>query len=176
MNPTITIANRKVCANAPFIRKLVLVADTDILYLPLSPDGAEVPMSDIAFSDDAQPIRFDFERKTCSYSAVENLTNDGPLYLINITAKLPKVLFAVSQQLQTRHNVRYVAFFQDHNGQFYIAGTPDYPLTLTYSQSITDQNNTSLFLTGRLTHLPYNTTALPTLTRHFANTFSSSFS
>ena len=167
--------------NAGYVRRLVLVPDTDIEYLPDPSlllgytDAQLINMADVPINADAQTITFDFPAKTCQYNLSQNQSNDGPLYLISIQGLLPKLLAAIARNLGKGRNLRWIAFFQDHNSNFYIAGTPDYPLTLTYSQSINDQNNTAIFVAGRTPNAPLNTTALPILTRTFSTGFSRAF-
>lgn len=178
----ITIGSRHVCQNAGFVRRLVLVSHQEVEYLPdpallLGHTQTQLlPMGDIGFAADAQAHAFNFEYKSCQYALTENMTADGPLYLLSLQGNLPKLAESVTQALEKDRNRRWVAFFQDHNQNYYVAGTPDYPLTLTYSQSITDQNTSRVFLQGRTPQAPYNTDALPTnLYRYFSSGFERTF-
>lgn len=179
---TTKIGNWKGCPNAGYIRRLVLVPNRDIQYLPdpalllAYTDPQLIVIGDVPIATDAQPLTFDFGPKSCQYTLTQNLSSDGHLYLIGIQGTIPKLLAAVGRELEKRRGLRWVAFFQDMNGNFYIAGTPDYPLTLTYGQSISSGNNTTVFIGGRTPSPPLNTTALPTLTRLFTPAFSRAFS
>lgn len=178
---TTKIGSWKGCPNAGFVRRLVLVPAIDIDYLPdpallLAHDDAQtLPVGDVAFKLDAQPLTFDFEYKTCTYSLNQNNTTDGRLYAISIQGAIPLVLAAISRELEKRRGLRWVAFFQDHNKNYYIAGTPDYPLNLDYSQSITDSTSNRVAISGRTPQPPYNTDALPSLIRYFSPAFDRAF-
>lgn len=179
---TTKIGQWKGCPNAGFVRRLMLVPSIDIDYLPdpallLAHDDVQtLPIADVAFKTDAQNITFDFEYKTCQYSLTQNSGADGHVYTINLQGAVPLLLAAVSRELEKRRGLRWVAFFQDHNRNFYVAGTPDCPLTLTYSQSIADTTSNRLSIYGRSPQAPYNTDALPSLVRYFSAAFERAFS
>lgn len=179
---TTKIGDWKGSPNAGFVRKLMLIPSSDILLLPDPSlllgytDSQVLPISYVPIATDAQAITFEFPAKSCSYNMNQNPSNDGPLYLISITGVLPKLLASVARELEKRKGLKWIAFIEDMNQNFYIAGTTDYPLSLSYSQAINDQNNTTLFVGGRTPNAPLNTTALPTLTRIFSPQFSRAFS
>lgn len=179
---TIKIGSWKGCPNAGFVRRLVLMPSRDVTYLPdpallfAHSDTQTLPIESVAFNLTGQGIIFDFEYKTCTYSQTQNQSTDGPLYSVSIQGVVPLLLAGINLELEKRRGYRWVAFFQDHNRNFYIAGTPDYPLTLSYSQSIRDNTSNNVFLSGRTPQPPYNTDALPSLIRYFTPAFDRAFS
>lgn len=178
----IKIGSWKGCPNAGFVRRLILMPSQDVTYLPDPAllfdhnDAQTIPIESVAFNLDTQTMIFDFEYKTCTYSMNQSQTADGPLYAISIQGVVPLVLAGINKELEKRRGYRWIAFFQDHNQNFYIAGTPDYPLTLSYAQSIRDNTSSNIFLAGRTPQPPYNTTSLPSPLRYFSSAFDRAFS
>lgn len=164
---TTKIGSWKGTANAGFVRRLILVPSTaiedfpDPSFLLGGGDAQTIQIEDISINAAAQALSFNFPPKSCQYTLTQNQSSDGPLYNISIQGLLPKLGANVTKQLEVRRGIRWVAFFQDHNQNFYVSGSPDYPLTLTYAQSINDQNNSSIFVGGRTPKATLNTTALP---------------
>ncbi|WP_428657569.1 hypothetical protein [Runella sp.] len=179
---TIKIGSWKGCPNAGFVRRLILIPSQDVIDLPDPAllfdhdDTQTLPIESVAFNPYAQTIIFDFEYKTCTYSLNQNQSTDGPLYAISIQGTVPLLLAGINKELEKRRGYRWIAFFQDHNHNVYIAGTPDYPLTLSYVQSITDKTSSTVFLSGRTPQPPYNTNALPSPLRYFSSAFERTFS
>lgn len=164
---TTKIGSWKGTANAGFVRRLILVPSTaiedfpDPLLLLGNTDAQTIQIEDISINTNAQALSFNFPPKSCQYTLAQNQSSDGPLYNISIQGLVPKLGVAVTKKLEEHRNVKWVAFFQDHNQNFYIGGSPDYPLVLTYGQSINDQNNSSIFVGGRTPKATLNTNALP---------------
>lgn len=175
------IGNWKGTSNQGYIRRLVLVPSDDISYLPYPStilgydDSQTIPIASVPIDPDTQTLSFEFRPKSCLYNLIQNPVNDGHIYNVSIQGALPKLLAQVTKELESRKYIKWVAFFQDHNQNYYIAGTPDYPLVLSYGQSINDQTDTAIFLNGKLPFAPLNTTSLPTQTRTFLGTFSRAF-
>lgn len=175
------IGNWKGASNQGYIRRMILVPHDDIPYLPYPStllgydDTQTIPIASVPIDPNTQTLSFEFRPQSCLYNLTQNPVNDGHVYNVSIQGALPKLLAEVIKKLEERKHLKWIAFLQDHNQNYYIVGTPDYPLILSYSQSINAQNDTAIFLNGKLPFAPLNTSSLPILTRTFLGTFSRAF-
>lgn len=175
------IGNWKGTPNQGYIRRMILVPSDDVPYLPHPStllgydDPQTIPIASVPIDPNSQTLSFEFRPQSCLYNLTQNPVNDGHVYNVSIQGALPKLLAEVIKKLEERKHLKWIAFLQDHNQNYYIVGTPDYPLILSYSQSINAQNDTAIFLNGKLPFAPLNTSSLPILTRTFLGTFSRAF-
>lgn len=144
--------------NAGFVQSLWLlrtssvVAVLDPTQLPVVNRPMTVHRSGLLVSVGATVTRLVPPARTSTFGETRVTDRSGTGYAQTLTISLPKPTVELNSFLFKNQGARWVAFWQDGNGQGWIAGEPTNGLRLSTTQVQADANALTLMLTGLSTH------------------------
>lgn len=149
-------------ANAGGIRRLKLLAETDVLAIldPIQfPNALPFPTlagDHLIVPAGATVYEFCFANGTCGLSVGHSETENGDAFELVIGFEVPKLRADVLAWIVRHLGRRWVALLQDYNGTNYLAGDVETPLELTTTQATgnrpADRNVIRFQLRGRQSH------------------------
>jgi hypothetical protein len=143
-------------ANAGGIRRLKLLAETDVQAILDPVQFPTLPSANLIVQLGAPVYEFCFAQGTCGLSVGHTETENGDAFELVIGFEVPKLRADVLAWIVRHLGRRWVALLQDFNGTNYLAGDVETPLELTTTQGTgnrpADRNVIRFQLRGRQAH------------------------
>ena len=136
-----------------YVTHLILFSLEQIVSL--NPNGLEVSAMDIQLIDGAKGASFEFTDKGCTWKESNVDDEAGQYQLVNIdflTYGQSKDLLSWLYANQAR---RFVGFWRDTNGAYYMAGNVENGLRYQYRRAVTDRSMIQVGIVGKYTEPVY---------------------
>ncbi|MVM39453.1 hypothetical protein GO730_20815 [Spirosoma sp. HMF3257] len=132
----------------------------------------------LTFAPGASLMDVDVRPEYCSFTDIMDTDANGELFRPTIQLIIPKIRPDVVAWVQTYRAIRWLAFLEDRNGYFRMAGTPEQPLSVaaTFGQPMgKGSNQTILTFTGAVEQPAYFVTGITDAVLLYVGAFTDAF-